>query len=323
MPQFRKMEHLERLAHRECKGLLDGACHIMPKLDGTNASVWWNDEGGIQCGSRNRVLSESKDNHGFWKWVHGASAEAALLRDFFASEANRRFVVYGEWLCHMKTYVDGAWKRFWIFDVFDTVADAYVPFGSYVDWLDGMNLIHPVKICNPSLDDIKELMEQNTFLIKEGEGLGEGLVIKNYAWANESDRQVWGKVVREDFNTRSKSKATLKGPGSNVVEDEWVDQFCTPAFVNKTRAKVVSEIANHKDFNLTQDNAFEFEQEHKGKVIPQLLGRAFHELIEENTWTAIKKMGMPTVDFARLRKLTEEMTKQHAQSLFTGIPDSP
>ena len=79
MSEFRKYDHLERLRHRNCRGIEMGLVHVFPKLDGTNASVWW-DGHAVQCASRRRVLSREDDNAGFFAWVHSEDPMAEQLR---------------------------------------------------------------------------------------------------------------------------------------------------------------------------------------------------------------------------------------------------
>jgi hypothetical protein len=61
--------HVERLGSDEVSGILHGECHVFPKIDGTNASVWVDESGELCAGSRNRQLTLEKDNAGFYKWV--------------------------------------------------------------------------------------------------------------------------------------------------------------------------------------------------------------------------------------------------------------
>ena len=66
--KFVKYHHVEKVGHRNVSDILEGTVRIYPKLDGTNASVWLDNEE-IQAGSRNRQLSLDKDNAGFLHWV--------------------------------------------------------------------------------------------------------------------------------------------------------------------------------------------------------------------------------------------------------------
>ena len=52
--EFRRYQHVCRLGTQDTDGILNGKCYIFPKIDGTNSSVWLDDEGNVCAGSRNR-----------------------------------------------------------------------------------------------------------------------------------------------------------------------------------------------------------------------------------------------------------------------------
>ena len=88
---FVKYPHLERFGTDEVDGINVGECHIFPKIDGTNASFWWDGEK-LACGSRNRRLSVDEDNAGFMNWAITQPHVVEFARQF------PLLVVYGEWL---------------------------------------------------------------------------------------------------------------------------------------------------------------------------------------------------------------------------------
>lgn len=55
--QYKPYQHIERLGTQETEGILDGTCHIFPKIDGTNATVYLGDDGNLHGGSRKRELT--------------------------------------------------------------------------------------------------------------------------------------------------------------------------------------------------------------------------------------------------------------------------
>lgn len=63
---FVRYQHIERFGADEVENIELGICHVFPKIDGTNGSVWLGDDGKIQAGSRNRILSLDDDNAGFY-----------------------------------------------------------------------------------------------------------------------------------------------------------------------------------------------------------------------------------------------------------------
>lgn len=81
LPLFEEFQKIARLS-RECV--------ISEKLDGTNAQVYFPEDGGpMLCGSRNRWITPADDNYGFAKWAHAHEEE---LRDGLGLGRH-----YGEW----------------------------------------------------------------------------------------------------------------------------------------------------------------------------------------------------------------------------------
>ena len=109
---FLKYQHLERFGTVSVEGIENGMCHIFPKIDGTNASVWLED-GNIKAGSRNRELTLDNDNSGFYNYIIKQQNIIEFLNKFTGIR------LYGEFLVPhtLKTYRDDAWKKFYVFDV--------------------------------------------------------------------------------------------------------------------------------------------------------------------------------------------------------------
>jgi hypothetical protein len=62
MSQFRHYGKIHRLGKKETEGVLIGSVSIQEKVDGANTSIWLDDEGNIQMGSRTRTLGEGEFN---------------------------------------------------------------------------------------------------------------------------------------------------------------------------------------------------------------------------------------------------------------------
>jgi hypothetical protein len=302
MSGFRQYDHVERWGHDEVEGIEIGQVYVFPKLDGTNASVWHAHAGGIgsylQAGSRNRVLSHVQDNHGFLAWIDEQPSVLSFLAD------RPSWILYGEWLVPhtLKTYREDAWRRFWTFDVFDRETGRYLPWD---DWAaavreSGLDVVEPLAIYDgPSEEQIRRLVESNTYLIRDGMGVGEGVVVKNFAWVNRYGRQPWAKIVRNEFKEDNRRLFGLKtAQGERQVEAEIAAKYITPALVEKTRAKIEAETTNRR------------------ALIPRLLQTVFYELVREEAWSFIKEHRDPTIDFKKLRRHTEHATKRYAQDLF-------
>ena len=238
------------------------------------------------------------------------------MRD--VARANKDLIFDGEWMVPhtLKTYLEDVWKRFWIFDVFDRELGRYLVYEDYAETLvaNGLHYVEPLWVSeNPGEEQIGTQVEMNTYLIADGAGLGEGVVAKNYAWTNVHGRQPWAKVVRHEFKERNKKAPDT---GARQVEAEIVEGYVTPAFVAKTRATVVAAVANDEGIDLFKAPQSEIEHTFRHRIIPQLLGRVYHDLVTEEAWTIVKKWKYPVINFKLLQGLVTTRVKELARDLF-------
>lgn len=296
MSEFKKYMHVERFGNTEVSGIENGECWIFPKIDGTNASVWMNN-GAVQCGSRRRHLSTSEDNAGFCEW---AKKENSII-EFLNCNTDLR--LFGEWLVPhtLKTYTEKSWRNFYVFDVFNDATGAFIPYEEYKLMLDEfeINYIPALALVNnPNPEQLTKFLDKNTFLVKDGEGTGEGIVIKNYDFVNRYGRTVWAKIVKNEFKTQhgknNKIKPTLL---TEEIEMEIVDKFLTPALVEKTYAKISID-------------------GWESKMIPKLLNVVFYDMVNEEIWNICKKFKMPKIDFRRLNTLAIQKIKEIKPEIF-------
>lgn len=196
-------QHIERLDSDEVIGLLEGRVYIFPKIDGTNASLWLEDDGNVHAGSRKRDLVGAKDNFDFHAgYLMGENYERFL--NFFAQKPGWR--LFGEYLVPhtLRTYRLDAWRKFYVFDVWEEgcsinaesgeTTGRYLPYDEYQPVLEEHNLdyIPALAIIEYPTEEqlLNIMMKHNTYLIRDGAGVGEGIVLKRYEFVNE-----WGRTV--------------------------------------------------------------------------------------------------------------------------------
>lgn len=306
---FKKYQHLERFGTTEVQNIEIGKVYIFPKIDGTNASVWLNSHGEIQAGSRNRRLSDDADNAGFYAWVKGQSNLIEYLKE------NPTHRLYGEWLVphSLKTYRDNAWRRFYVFDVaidkkeeeIQHIGDDkvnYLSYGTYKPILESKDIdyIAPIAILNnTNYDQLVKQLAKNVFLIKDGEGVGEGIVIKNYNFKNQYGRMKFAKIVTSEFKEKhAKAMGAPEGKGKRMIEEEIAEEFVTKSLVEKVYAKIENDTGFSR------------------QSIPRLLNTVFYDVVSEDTWTFIKKHKNPIVNFKTLRHFVFAKAKEKATHLF-------
>lgn len=300
--EFKKYQHIERFGREEVLNIELGKCYVFPKIDGTNAQVYLDENGELRAGSRNRELSLDKDNGGFY----ASMLENNKIKAYLQKHPKHR--LYGEWLIphSLKTYREEAWRRFYIFDVCLDKEDGsveYIPYDIYKVRLDEFELdyISPLKIINNgSYENFVHELENNNFLIKDGMGVGEGVVIKNYDFYNRYGRQTWAKIVTSEFKEKHHKTMGCPEVSNRMIEEDIVEEFVTTAFIEKEYAKLLNN--NNGEFT--------------NKMIPMLLGIVYNELINEEMWNILKKFKNPTINFKNLNALVIKKVKEAKSDIF-------
>lgn len=290
---FEKYQHVERFGTTETNGIEYGMCYVFPKIDGTNSQLWFDNK--LQAGSRNRHLSTDNDNAGFYNWALGQ----VMFHKFFLKYPSLR--LYGEWLVPhtLKTYQKSAWNNFYVFDVMD--GERYLPYETYKIILDefGIEYIPPIcKVANPTYERLVAQLEKNGYLIEDGKGTGEGIVIKNYDYKNKFGRVVWAKIVKNEFKAKHAKCDVTEIKESKIIEAEIVEKYVTMALVEKELAK----ISNVDGWT--------------SKQIPRLLNTVFYCLVTEECWNFVKEFRNPTIDFKRLMYFTFNKVKELMPNIF-------
>lgn len=270
MSEFRKYDKIPRLGKEETIGILEGVCHIQEKLDGANASIWLDDGGNIQCGSRNRHLIDDNFN-GFVDYVKSHEGIKALLT------THPDIILYGEWLVkHSVKYPEGAYKKFYLFDV-EAGGKFLIPELMYALANDYEILTVPYigKFTNPTVDELKAFVGKSA--LSES---GEGVVIKNMSFTNRFGDLCYAKIVCENFQESSKVKLIDSDKESYVVS-----KYMTVGRVVKIMNKLQPEINERLDM----------------QHIPRICNSAYHDMITEEIWEITKKVDI--INFKVLAKL--------------------
>lgn len=296
---FKKYQHLERFGTTEVEQIELGECFIFPKIDGTNASVWITN-GELQAGSRTRKLSLESDNAGFYGWV----LKQDNLLNYLTENPTHR--LYGEWLVphSLKTYKESAWRKFYVFDIIcDSSEDTtHIKYNDYKPLLEKheIDFIPPIAVIrNSNYEQLVNQMMKNDFLIEDGKGYGEGIVIKNYNYKNKYGRQTWAKIVTSEFkekHAKVMGKSTIEG--KKMVEEEIADKYVTLAFCEKEYAKIESIDG------------------WSSKFIPKLLNVIYYEIVKEESWNFIKENRNPTINYKTLQHFVFSKVREQLPKLF-------
>lgn len=306
---FKRYQHVEKIGNSEVEGILNGTVYLFYKIDGTNAQVFLKDDGTtLGFGSRSREITPEKDNAGFAAAFESTDHRYEYNVMLKLLQSHPTYIVYGEWLVPhiLKTYDLNAWKKFYIFDVLDTESNKYLPYEEYCDLIRQFDTekqleIIPLlaKLESPSVEDIKEkLRDTGKFLCTSG--LGEGIVIKNYAFVNRYGRVNWAKMLTEDFlshkkDNRETNKKIRRGDCEHPIEELIIEKYLTVEHISKEYHKLCEK------YNEAVLNS---------KHLYELLNVVFHEFWSDNWEIILKQMHLPAVDFRVLKQLADTKVKQ-------------
>jgi hypothetical protein len=215
--------------------------------------------------------------------------------------------LFGEWLVPhtLKTYREEAWRRFYVFDITVPTAEGfdYIPYEVYVPWLEECELDYAplqVIITTGNYESFIAELEKNTFMVEDGKGAGEGIVLKNYGFRNRFGRITWAKIVRNEFVEKHGREMGTRNPvGGELVEAKMAEEVSSE-LIDKVYANIKTEM-----------------QGWQSRYIPRLLETVFHDFIVEDTWRMLKKYKLPSVSYKTLKALVIARIKEIKPEVFS------
>lgn len=186
---------------------------IQEKIDGSNASIRYDEESGtLRAFSRRLELNADNTLNGFWDYVQ------TLNLDTFKEILGSRYIVFGEWMGakHAIKYPENVYGKFWMFDVWDTQTEQYLPYEETRSFYDKLiacgnedNKFNFVPVFYIGKFESWEKTSELVGRTEVGaEPTGEGIVIKrqNCLDSKSSRLPFYVKIVSEQFSEVHKSK---------------------------------------------------------------------------------------------------------------------
>ena len=186
---------------------------IQEKIDGSNASIRYDEESGtLKAFSRRLELNAGNTLNGFWDYVQ------TLNLDTFKEILGSRYIVFGEWMGakHAIKYPENVYGKFWMFDVWDTQTEQYLPYEETRSFYDKLiacgneeNKFNFVPVFYIGKFESWEKTSELVGRTEVGaEPTGEGIVIKrqNCLDSKSSRLPFYVKIVSEQFSEVHKSK---------------------------------------------------------------------------------------------------------------------
>lgn len=250
---------------------------IQEKIDGSNASIRYDEESGtLKAFSRRLELNADNTLNGFWDYVQ------TLNLDTFKEILGSRYIVFGEWMGakHAIKYPENVYGKFWMFDVWDTQTEQYLPYEETRSFYDKLiacgnegNKFNFVPVFYIGKFESWEKTSELVGKTEVGaEPSGEGIVIKrqNCLDSKSSRLPFYVKIVSEQFSEVHKSKKQKAIDPEAIAKKEanlaLAATIVTPQRVQKMIYKFIEDGLLPQDWD-----------EHNLKDISKILPRAIWE----------------------------------------------
>ena len=257
---------------------------IQEKIDGSNASIRYDEESGtLKAFSRRLELSADNTLNGFWDYVQ------TLNLDTFKEILGSRYIVFGEWMGakHAIKYPENVYGKFWMFDVWDTQTEQYLPYEETRSFYDKLiacgnegNKFNFVPVFYIGKFESWEKTSELVGRTEVGaEPTGEGIVIKrqNCLDSKSSRLPFYVKIVSEQFSEVHKSKKQKAIDPETIAKKEanlaLAATIVTPQRIQKMLYKFIEDGLLPQDWD-----------EHNLKDISKILPNAIYKdcVKEEN-----------------------------------------
>ena len=304
-----KYQHLNRLGANEVFGILDGTVIVQEKLDGANATVFWDNEsndyvilsrnnvvyhnGQFSNNMFSRLLEHIKEVNSSENPVHG-------FDNFFRGFPE--WILRGEYLTPHVIKYPGWENKFIVFDVQDRHTYEYIHYNTYNKVLPEYGITYipfDAMLEYPSREDLLKYIDRPSNF---GAEYREGIVVKRYDYKNKYGRTNWAKILRSEIYAPQVEK---KVNPRTEVEQEFANKFITQEFVYK-------EILKLRDAGAVESI----------KDMPKILGKLSYEVFQEEMWSYISKQKNNGLNFNIWRKCVTSKIKEYVLEYFNDPNNS-
>lgn len=195
----KKYLDIERLKEKYMSAFNKGE-HIViqEKLDGANSAICYDAETGtLKAFSRRNELTPQSNLQGFYEFVQ------KLDPTIVSAVLGTRYILFGEWLVkHTIKYPEDKMKQFYVFDVWDTTIEQYIPWEQVKQFAEFIGLKTVPLFFDgkfTSWGDVTAFVGKTEM---GGEPTGEGIVIKSQDRLNNkfSGTPSYVKIVAKEFS---------------------------------------------------------------------------------------------------------------------------
>lgn len=273
---------------------------VSEKIDGANASIRYDAEtGSLVAFSRRQRLTEDNNLQGFYVYV--LTLDPVKWAD---ATSNGRYIVFGEWLVkHTIKYPDELLRNFYVFDVWDTEVEQYVPWFLTHQIAQALGLKTVPIFYDGEFTSWEDLYAFVGRTEMQAEPTGEGIVIKSQDRLDNkfSGTPAYVKIVAKEFSEVHQSKPQKEIDPAKIAAKQaaeaQVETIVTQRRVEKTIQKFVEDNLIREDWDEKDLGA-----------IAKILPRAVYE-------DCVKEESETVAQIENFGKLCAQVAMKHARNL--------
>ena len=297
---MKKYVDIERLKEKFATAFTAGEhITITEKIDGANASIAVGEDGKLIAFSRRNQLTPESTLQGFYEFVQ------TLDSSIISCVLGTRYIFFGEWLVkHSIKYPENKMKQFYVFDVWDTEIEQYLPWEQTKQMAEfcGLNLV-PLFYDGPftTWDEVTKFVGKTEM---GGEPTGEGIVIKSQDRLDNkfSGTPAYVKIVAKEFAEVHQSKAHEVDPEKLAAREAAVakaETIVTKRRVEKTIQKFVED-------GIIPEN---WDEKNLGAIAKVLPKAVYEDCIKEEQETVLSIEGFGKICGSLSMKYARELVK--------------
>lgn len=219
---------------------------ISEKIDGANASfrIDNEDESGVSCYSRRQLLDMHNTLSGFYNFVH---INIVPIKNML----NENYIYYGEWLCsHHVQYKQEHYTKWYMFSIWDVKQEQYLDDADVIKeaqrlGLQTVNFLYIGEYI--SFEHLMSFVGKSDISLESNKG--EGVVVKNTVCRRSDNKQVFVKLVSQDFCEVMNQKPP-KEPNIDFTLRDKLQSVLTKARIRKGIFRMIEDNLLHENYTI-------------------------------------------------------------------------
>lgn len=298
---MKKYKDIERLKDKYAPAFKSGEhITITEKIDGANASIVVNEDGTLTACSRRNELNQNNTLQGFYDFVQ--TLDASIVSAALTS----RYILFGEWLVkHTIRYPEDKMKQFYVFDVFDTETEQYMPwdFTKQIAEFIGLKTV-PLFYDGPfiSWEHIYSFVGKTEM---GGEPTGEGVVIKSQDRLDNkfSSTPEYVKIVAKEFSEVHQSKPQKEIDPAKVAARQAAEDLAATIVTARRVEKSIQKLV--EDGIIPED----WDEKSLGVIAKHLPRAVYNDCVKEEPETVAQIENFGKICGSLTMKLAREAVK--------------